>query len=53
MVFVMTCSSCGMSVKSPEGRDPATFQEYLDLIAEMGLRCKVCGGEVQGSAEGE
>jgi hypothetical protein len=52
MVFVMTCQKCGKQAKSPDGRDPVTFTEFLELIREMGLRCRVCDGEIVGSAEG-
>jgi hypothetical protein len=53
MRFVMTCEKCGKQVKSPEGRDPKTFDDYLKLIKEMGLCCRFCGGEIIGSAEGK
>lgn len=49
MRFKMTCLDCGHSGTSPEGRDAEKFQEFLALIAEMGLVCKECGGEIVGS----
>lgn len=52
MWFVMTCEKCGNQVKSPERRDAWVFEEFQKLVKEMGLRCRLCGGEVIASAEG-
>jgi len=46
MRFVMECVNCANRVESPEGRDPAKLQEAVELIDEMGLRCRECHGEL-------
>ena len=46
MRFVMECVGCGNQHESPEGRDPTRLEEAIELIDEMGLVCRKCGGEV-------
>jgi hypothetical protein len=40
----MECVDCGNVAESPEGRDPGEMQEFCEMIVEMGLRCRKCGG---------
>lgn len=44
MRYSMECVDCGNVAESPEGRDPGEMQEFCEMIVEMGLRCRKCGG---------
>ena len=48
MRYTMECLECGGIAVSPKGRNPEGLQEYCELIAEMGLRCRKCDGVVVG-----
>jgi hypothetical protein len=53
MTFVIVCLVCGNWTESPEGRDPATLEEFISVMDEMELVCRKCQGPVTVRTAGE